>query len=117
MSIAVGIAELVEEIESWGAAAVITVGEHSARVVTLFPSVVHRDGEADASTAILRFAGAGRSARQNVERNQAVTLYFAPHSVSEGYSLIVDGTGTWHDEADALDVAPTSAVRHRPPPL
>lgn len=59
----------------------------------------------------LRVPGLGQRSRVAVAANPAVTLLWPP-AEADGYSLIVDGVGSWRD--DELVVAPSRAVLHRP---
>lgn len=65
------------------------------------------------SDARVRVADPGRRTRANVAERPQVTVVWPPPT-PDGYSLIVDGTGTL--DGDLLLVAATRAVLHRPAP-
>ncbi len=56
--------------------------------------------------------GAGRSSRRNAAEVSAVTLLWADTPEGE-YCLLVDGDATVIDDAERIDVQPTSAILHR----
>lgn len=112
MSIQVSVDELFAEIGDWGPGFLATVGDDGrVRFVALRPEVV-----AVAGGRVLRFGGAGRSALANAAVRDHVSVAFAPHAGSQGYSLIVDGIATVDPDAGSLDLRPLTAVRHRPAP-
>jgi hypothetical protein len=105
MSIEVGLAELAETLGRHPFAYLLTVGEKSrAHVVA---SAVTMSG------GVVVVPDAGRKSRAAIAGNPLVTL-LAPPAEPGGYSLIIDGTATTTDEA--VLVAPTRAVLHRPAP-
>ena len=107
MSIRLSLDDLSNEVPKWGAGYLLTGNEQPGRphLLALRPTLV--DG-------LLRFdAGGGRACRNAAERPE-VTVLFAPHAGSDGFSLVVDGEATV--DGDIVDVRPTTALLHRPAP-
>ncbi len=94
---------LTEALEGYSFAYLLTVSEQGrAHSVAVQP--VLRDG-------MLHLAGVGTRSRTNATERPWVSLVWPPTDF-EGYSLIVDGEAT--TSGDAVSVAPTRAVFHRP---
>ncbi len=112
VSVAVSVDELFAELDQWGPGFVATVGDDGrVRLVALRPYPATRpDGR------VLRFAAAGGGTLNNATVRERVSIAFAPHPGSNGFSLIVDGIAHVDGEPGVLDVRPLSAVRHRPAP-
>lgn len=102
MSIPVEIPKLAEALGDFGAGYLLTASpDGRVKAVTVEPDLV--DG-------VLR-CPASRGSAANLAANPRATLVFWPRE-EHGYSLLVDGTATAHD--DRIDVTPESAVLHRP---
>jgi hypothetical protein len=108
MSIAIGLDELRTTIDELDADAyLLTVGD---------------DGRAHSVAVSTRWEGdqfvvpAGRTTRRNATARPLVALLWPPPQRG-GYSLIVDAEVTRvDDDAEAVVLAPTRAVLHRPAP-
>ena len=62
---------------------------------------------------LLRVAELGPTTRANIAARPRVTLIWPPDT-ADGFSMIVDGSGSL--DGDAVLVSPTRAVLHRRPP-
>ena len=102
MSKQVDVGKLADQVENYGYAYVMTVGD-SGRVhaVAVHPKV--SDG------AVVVTEAGGRTLR-NAAARPAISLVWPPAS-DGGYSLIVDGDARQED--GILRIAPTRAVLHR----
>jgi hypothetical protein len=102
MSTQVDVGKLADQVENYGYAYVMTVGD-SGRVhaVAVHPTVV--DG------AVVVTEAGGRTLR-NAAARPAISLVWPP-AADGGYSLIVDGDARQDD--GILRIAPTRAVLHR----
>lgn len=105
VSIAVAVDRLGETIAGYGFAYLLTIGDDARPHVTAVSPTW--------SDARVRVADPGRRTRANVAERPQVTVVWPPPT-PDGYSLIVDGTGTL--DGDLLLVAATRAVLHRPAP-
>ena len=106
MSIAVALAELAEAIEDHDYAYLVTVsGEGRAHLVAVVPVV---------AGGVLEVGDLGLRTMANAADRPDVTLVWPPRAAG-GHSLIVDGTARLSDR-DALSIAPSRAVLHRPAP-
>ena len=103
MSVKVDLDRLGETMGDYDFAYLLTVSDDArAHAVAVQPRL-----EAQA----LQVAGLGNRTRANLTTRDAVTLLFPPREPG-GYSLIVDGRATPHD--DGASVVPSHAVLHRP---
>ncbi|CAN5632893.1 hypothetical protein BH10ACT9_BH10ACT9_61040 [soil metagenome] len=103
MSLQVDLDRLAETLADYTFAYLVTVGDdYRAKAVALSP--VLTDG-------VLDVGGVGAGTRRNVADHDGVTLLWPPRSAG-GYTLIVDGTGSF--DGETLRVVPTHAVLHRP---
>jgi hypothetical protein len=103
MSIKVDLDQLAGALADFTCAYLITVGDdYRAHTVAVQPVLV--DG-------VLDVGAIGKSTRSNAAAHPDVTVVWPPRE-PDGYTLIVDGTGRLAE--DALTVAPTRAVLHRP---
>lgn len=103
MSIEVEPGELAEMLGRFPFVYLLTVGEQPRPHISALT--------ARARDSVVEVTGAGRRSRDAIELNELVTLLAPPYEPG-GYSLIVDGTGRVAGEA--IVVAPTRAVLHRP---
>ncbi len=105
MSHPVHLKKLAERLDEYGAAAfVVTVGDGGV------PKVVHVPVAWDGQ--VLRCTPGGGTLR-NLGSPAPVTLVF-PGPAEDGFSMLVDGSGTAAGEVAVI--TPTSAVLHRPAP-
>lgn len=105
MSIAVALDQLAETLERYRFAYLLTVGDDGrTHIVSAYVTVV---------AGSLVVTDTGRRTRANIEARPSITLLWPPADAQD-HSLIVDGLATC--SADAVSVAPTWAVLHRPAP-
>lgn len=103
MSVSVDLAALAEQVDSYGFAYLLTVGDDlRAHAVAVRPVLVG---------GVLRVDGLGRRTRANLVSRPATSLVWPPVEPG-GYSLIVDARATV--TAPGADLAPEHAVLHRP---
>lgn len=103
MSVRVDLDELASNLQHYGFAYLLTVGDDQRpHAVAVRPTL---DGQA------LQVDGLGRTSRANLEARPDVTLVWPPFEHG-GYSLIVDGRGALTDSG--VSVAPGHAILHRP---
>jgi hypothetical protein len=103
MSVKVDLDRLAESLADFTFAYLITVGDdYRAHTVAATPVL---------DAGVFQLASIGNTTRRNVIAHPDVTLVWPPREQG-GYTLIVDGHGAPAD--DALTVAPTRAVLHRP---
>ena len=102
MSTQVDVGKLADQVENYGYAYVMTVGD-SGRVhaVAVHPTVV------DGAVVVTE---AGSRTLRNAAARPAISLVWPP-AADGGYSLIVDGDARQDD--GILRIAPTRAVLHR----
>lgn len=105
MSIPVELGELAQTLERYPFVYLLTVGEQPRPHICAVPASIV-DG-------VVVVQGAGRGSRERIGANPLVTLLGPPYEAG-GHSLIVDGTATV--TGDAVVIAPTWAVLHRPAP-
>lgn len=102
MSVIVELSDLDETLDAYPWCYLITVStegrSHALAVPTAFADGVFT-------------LTAGRTARANAQGRADVTLLF-PGPTGSDYSLVVDGTA--RVEPDHVEIAPVSAVLHRP---
>ncbi|QNN51628.1 pyridoxamine 5'-phosphate oxidase family protein [Nocardioides mesophilus] len=106
MSVPVDLDELGQQLEAFGFAYLLTVGDGlRAHAVAVRPALA--DGQ-------LVVEGLGRRTLANLQARPDVSLVWPP--VEEGgYSLILDGrAASFHEESRGVRVAPEHAVLHRP---
>lgn len=107
MSVALTVEDLFAQLAEWGPGFLLTGSDEGGRphLIALRPTEVG---------GVLRFdAGGGRACR-NAAARPAVSVLFAPHAHSDGFSLVVDGEATV--DGDIVDVLPTRVLLHRPAP-
>ncbi|MGN6130671.1 MAG: pyridoxamine 5'-phosphate oxidase family protein [Nocardioidaceae bacterium] len=103
MSVKVDLTRLGETMGDYDFAYLLTVSDDArAHAVAVQPRLEDQ---------ALRVTGLGNRTRANLSARDAVTLLFPPREQG-GYSLIVDGRATAHD--DGASVVPSHAVLHRP---
>jgi hypothetical protein len=103
MSVKVQLDQLADALADFGSGYLITVSDdHHAHTLAIAP--VLRDG-------VFEVGSVGTSTRRNLADREGVTLLWPPRSAG-GYTLIVDGTGSF--DGETLQVVPTHAVLHRP---
>lgn len=103
MSIEVTLPQLAEALTRYRFAYLVTIGEDArAHVVAVRPTL---------ADDILLVREPGRKTQAALAAHPSVTVVWPPAEPNE-YSLIVDGVGAMRD--DALTIAPTRAVLHRP---
>jgi hypothetical protein len=103
MSVKVDLDQLADALADFTFAYLVTVGDdYRAHTVAVAPTLA--DGVFDIGSI-------GNGTRRNVAEHDGVTLVWPP-SEPGGYTLIIDGTG--QADENALKVAPSRAVLHRP---
>jgi hypothetical protein len=102
VSIPVDLGDLGKALQDFRSGYLLTTTAGRVKVVTVDPEM---------SGSALRIAAPGRGTLGNLAANPAVTLVFPP-TEPRGYTLLVDGTATV--DGEDVDLAPTSAVLHRP---
>lgn len=102
MSIPVEIGDLEKALQGFGSGYLLTTSSDRVKVVTVDP-------ELPEIGLLVRAPGNGTLA--NLAENPTVTLVFPPRE-AQGYTLLIDGTGT--ADGDDVRVEPASAVLHRP---
>ena len=102
MSIRVPLEELPNTLAQYPWGYLVTVDDAGRARVLAVPTV-WRDGSL--------WVDAGRSSRENVQRQPEVTLMF-PGVDGTAYSLVIDGHATVREEG--IVISPASAVLHRP---
>ena len=104
MSVPVDLEQLAEALSDFTFAYLITVGDDfCAHAVAVDPLLA--DGAFEVSQV-------GRSTRRNAAAHSEVTLVWPP-AEPDGYSLIVDGRGSFVSDEAPLVVVPGRAVLHR----
>ena len=105
MSIPVDLATIVDQLERFDAAYLLTTSGERVKAVTVAPVL---------EAGVLRVAGPGRGSLGNAGAHPDVTLMWPPtdRTEPEGFTLLVDGTAAV--EGEDLRVTPTWAVLHKP---
>ena len=102
MSIRVPLEDLASTLQQYPWGYLVTV-DSAGRARVLAVPTVWRNG--------VLWAEAGRSSRENAQRQPEITLTF-PGTDGTAYSLVVDGRASV--TADGIEITPLAAVLHRP---
>lgn len=102
VSIDVRLDDLHDALEQFDSGYLLTTTDGRVKVVTVDPEP-DDDG--------LRVSDPGKGTVANLRSNDTVTLVFPPRE-ARGYTLLVDGTATVHE--NDVRVVPANAVLHRP---
>jgi hypothetical protein len=104
MSVPVDLKQLAEALADFAFAYLITVGDDFRPHAVAVDPVL--------AGGVFEVSQVGRSTRRNVTAHDDVTLVWPPAEVG-GYSLIVDGRGSFASDEALLVVVPGRAVLHR----
>jgi hypothetical protein len=104
MTISVALADLAEQVASFGNVGYVVTADQDAMLHVVSVMAAWRDDEL--------VVGAGRHTSQNVEVHPSLTLLW-PARPGDPYSLIVDGEGRLVPGEELISIRPARAVLHR----